>query len=170
MSDTRYAALQTAIHDYGAAAFENMCRGRRLGDAILSGYAPWLGCADACVAGVPVAGRFDPRRDYGEACYSFHGRKTILLEPVRFGVSLIVENREGPGALWLRVGVSATVSGDDYDVFVGERPRLRAPLDFGPADLEPVFAALHAEMLSTFRRGVEDFEDDGAGRVGFLTS
>ena len=165
---TKYENLQRAVKDYGAAAFENLCRCRRFGDAVLSGYAQFLGCAQDLVAGVPAEGPFDPRRDYGEAAYSFHGQQLILLAPVTFGVSLIVRNIDAPGGVWLRTPVSVEVTGDTYDVFVGERPILRVPVDFD-GKLEPVWQAICDEMRARFEQGVETFRDDrGPDGIGFL--
>ncbi|MFQ5562809.1 MAG: hypothetical protein ACE5FO_04485 [Parvularculaceae bacterium] len=158
MAATKYEELQHAIRDYGAAAFENLLRCKAFGEAVISQFHEFLGCDRACVAGVPVEGPFDLRRDYGDQAFSFHGRDVIILEPVRFGVSLIVKNAEDAGALWLRTVISVEVTGDTFDVFVGSQPLIRIPLEF-ESRLRPVFKAIHREFLDTFEIEVMEFND-----------
>lgn len=168
MAETKYEELKRAISAYGEAAFQNLLRCKALGEAVIEGFHAWLGCERRCVAGVPPDGPFDPRRDYGDEAFSFAKRSVVILEPVRFGVSLIVGNVEDSGALWLRAAVSAEVIGDGFDVFVGNQPRIRTPFAFDKA-LAPVYEAIHREFLDTFRIEVMEFNDsrfrDG---IGFL--
>lgn len=158
MAPTRYEELQAAIRAYGEAAFQNLLRAKALGDAVVSGFADYLGCDEELVSAVPAEGPFDPRRDYGDEAYSFHGRDVIILEPVRFGVSLIVGNAEDSGALWLRTVVAAEVAGDAFEVFVSAQPIIRTPLQF-ENHLEPIHAAIHKEFLDTFQVEVMEFND-----------
>jgi len=158
MTDAKYDELKAAIRDYGAAAFQNLLRCKGLGEAVIAGFHAYLGCDRACVSGVPVEGLFDPRRDYGDEAFSFHSREVIILEPVRFGLSLIVGNAEDTGALWLRTVVSTEVSGDAFEVFVAAQPRLRVPLEF-EGKLDPVFESVHREFLETFQLDVMEFND-----------
>lgn len=168
MKGPRYQALQEAVRDYGAAAFENMCLCRKFGEGVIAGLPGWLGCPSHYVAGVPADGPFDPRRDYGEAMFSFHDREIVVMEPVRFGVSVIIDNLDAPGGVWARASVSVQVTGDTFDVFIGGRPMLHAPRAFEDA-LEPVFEGLEEELHAAFREGVETFRDDrGDARIGFL--
>lgn len=168
MTEAPIEELKRAIRAYGEAAFQNLMRARALGEAVIAGFPGWLGCGAECVAGVPAEGPFDPRKDYGEAAFSFHGRPIIVLEPVRFGVCVVVGNAEDSGALWLRTAIAAEVAGDAFEVFVGSQPMLRTPLDFEGA-LEPIYAAIHREFLDTFQIEVMEFNDarfrDG---IGFL--
>lgn len=158
MTGAKYDELKAAIRDYGEAAFQNLLRCKGLGEAVISGFHDYLGCDRTCVSGVPAEGPFDPRRDYGDEAFSFHNREVIILEPVRFGLSLIVGNAEDTGALWLRTVVSAEVSGDAFEVFAAAQPRLRIPLDF-EGQLDPVFEAVHHEFLETFQLDVMEFND-----------
>lgn len=168
MAATKYEELQRVIRDYGAAAFENLLRCKAFGEAVIAQFHDFLGCDRACVAGVPIEGPFDPRRDYGEAAFSFHGRDIIILEPVRFGISLIVKNVEDAGALWLRTVVSVEVTGDTFDVYVGSQPLIRVSLEFD-GGLKPVFEAIHREFLDTFELEVLEFNDERfSTRIGFL--
>lgn len=158
MSETRYLKLQTAIREYGKAAFQNLMRCRALGDEIISGFHTYMGCDPACVSGVPADGVFDPRREYGEAAFNFHNRDVIILEPVRFGLSLIVGNSEDSGALWLRTVISTEVTGDTFDVFVAAQPLIRVPLEFD-GHIGPVYDAIYREFLETFQLEVMEFAD-----------
>ncbi len=158
MTATKYEVLQNAIRNYGAAAFENLLRCKAIGEAIISEFHEYLGCDRACVGGVPAEGPFDPRRDYGDEAFSFNGREVIILEPVRFGVSLIVQNAEDAGALWLRTVVSVEITGDTFDVFVASQPIIRIPLVFN-GQLHPVYEAIHREFLNTFEIEVMEFND-----------
>lgn len=164
----RFDELKRAIKDYGEAAFQNLLRSRALGEAVIEGFPAYIGCSPNCVVAVPAEGPFDPCKDYGEEAFSFHARPVIVLEPVRFGVSVIVGNAEDSGALWLRTAVSAEVSGDAFEVFVGAQPRLRVPLEF-EGRLDPVFAAIYQEFLDAFQLEIMEFNDsrfkDG---IGFL--
>lgn len=168
MAETKYDELKSAIRAYGAAAFENLLRCKALGEAVIEGFAPYIGAAPACVSGVPHVGEFDPRREYGEAAFSFSRRDVIILEPVRFGVSLIVGNQEDSGALWLRTVVAAEVTGGAFDVFVAAQPKIRTPLDF-EGRLAPIWDALHQEFLDTFQLEVMEFNDERFKTgIGFL--
>lgn len=158
MAGRRYDELAAAVKDYGAAAFRNLLRCRALGEAVISGFAAFEGVDEAQVAGVPAEGPFDPRKDYGDEAFSFHGRSVIVLEPVRFGICLILGNAEDSGALWLRTVVSAEIIGESIDVFVGAQPLVRVPHDF-EGRLAPVFEAIHREFLETFTLEVAEFAD-----------
>ncbi|MGE0408595.1 MAG: hypothetical protein AB7P23_04945 [Amphiplicatus sp.] len=158
MARTKYEELQDAIRAYGAAAFQNLLRSKALGLAVIGGFAAYLGCDPACVAGVPAEGPFDPRRDYGDEAFSFSEREVVILEPVRFGVSLIVGNAEDSGALWLRTIVAVEITGESFDVFVAAQPVIRVALDFD-GRLGPVFDAIHREFLDIFQIEVMEFND-----------
>ena len=167
-ADSKYNELREAVRAYGEAAFQNLLRCRALGDAIIGGFHAYEGCAASCVSGVPFEGPFDPRKEYGDEAYSFSRREIIILEPVRFGVSLIVGNEEDAGALWLRTALAAEMAGDAFDVYVAARPKIRIPLDF-EGRLEPVFEAIHKEFLETFTREVMEFNDSRFRTgIGFL--
>ncbi len=168
MADVPFDELKTAIRDYGSAAFQNLLKSRAIGDAIVAGFHAYEGCPAENVAGVPAEGPFDPHKDYGDAAFSFSTRDIIILEPVRFGLSLIVGNAEDKGALWLRTMIAAEVAGDRFDVFVAARPVIRVALDFDGM-LGPVYEAIHAEFLETFTLEINDFRD-GRPRtgIGFL--
>ncbi|MFN0023492.1 MAG: hypothetical protein ACKVS5_06290 [Parvularculaceae bacterium] len=168
MTGVPFDNLKAAIRDYGQAAFENLFKCRALGDAIVTGFHAYEGCPKDNVAGVPAEGPFDPHKDYGDAAFSFAAREIIILEPVRFGLSLIVGNAEDKGALWLRTVIAAEIAGDHFDVFVASRPVIRVPHDF-EAKLGPVFEAIHAEFLETFTLETNDFLDARfKGGIGFL--
>jgi hypothetical protein len=154
----KFSELQRAIRDYGQAAFQNLLKCRALGDSVISGFYEFEGCPRASVVAVPPAGPFDPHKDYGDEAFSFHGRQVIILEPVRFGLCLIVGNAEDAGALWLRTVVSAEIAGDSFDVFVAAQPLIRVPLEF-EGKLDPVFDAIHREFLETFTLEVNEFND-----------
>ncbi|MEL7488010.1 MAG: hypothetical protein AAGJ87_12435 [Pseudomonadota bacterium] len=158
MAGTKFEELKSAIYEYGDAAFQNLMRCRALADAIVAEFPVYIGCEASCVSAVPIDGAFDPRRDYGDEAFSFHKRQVIILEPVRFGVSLVVGNAEDTGSLWLRTIVSAEITGDTFDIFVASQPRIRVPLEFG-GRLEPVFEAIHKEFLETFTLEVMEFND-----------
>ena len=160
--------LKAAIRDYGQAAFQNLFKCRALGEAIVAGFHAHEGCPKENVAAVPAEGPFDPRTTYGEKAFSFAAREIIVLEPVRFGLCLVVGNVEDSGSLWLRTAISIEVAGDAFDVFVAAQPLLRIPLDF-EGRLEPVFAALHAEFLETFTLEIDEFNDRTfATGIGFM--
>ena len=168
MAAPPYDEIKEAIRAYGAAAFQNLLQSRALGEAVVAGFHAWLGCAPENVAAVPIQGPFDPRESYGEKAFSFYGREVIVLEPVRFGVSLIVGNVEDSGALWLRTAVSVEIAGDQFDVFIGAQPALRIPMAFEGA-LDQIYQALHREFLDTFELEVLEFEDQRfKTRIGFL--
>lgn len=158
MSETRFHKLQDAIRRYGSAAFENLLRCKGFAEAVVDGLPAYLGCAQDCVTGVPAAGPFDPRKDYGDDAFSYRQREVIVLEPVRFGVALTVKNFEDSGSLWLRTAIAAEVTGDSFDVFVAEQPVIRIPLDYKDK-LEPVFEAIYREFLNVFQVEVMEFDD-----------
>lgn len=158
MAGSKFEELQTAIHDYGQAAFQNLLKCRALGDAIIEGFHKFEGCPASNVVAVPAQGPFEPHKIYGEEAYSYAGREVIILEPVRFGLCLIVGNAEDSGALWLRTVVSAEIIGENFDVFVASKPVIRIPIDF-EGNLDPVFEAVHREFLETFTLEVNEFND-----------
>jgi hypothetical protein len=160
--------LKAAIRDYGQAAFQNLFKCRALCEAIVAGFPGHEGAPKENVAAVPAEGPFDPRTNYGEKAFSFAAREIIVLEPVRFGLCLVVGNIEDKGALWLRTTIAAEVAGDRFDVYVAHRPVLHVPLDFA-GRLAPVFDAVHQEFLETFTLETNDFLDAGfKNRIGFL--
>lgn len=165
---TPYDEIKDAIRDYGDAAFQNLLQSRALAEAVIEGLHRYLGCEPAKVAGVPAQGPFDPRQAYGDKAFSFAARDVIVLEPVQFGISLIVGNLEDSGALWLRTAVSVEVEGDHFAVFVGAQPALKIPRDF-ETSLETIFKAVHREFLDTFEIETMEFEDQRfKGGIGFL--
>jgi len=168
MPGARFEELKTAIRDYGQAAFQNLLRCRALGDAIVAGFHAYEGCPAENVAAVPAQGSIDPHRDYGDDAYSYAGREVIILEPVRFGLSLIVGNAEDSGALWLRTVIAAEIIGENFDVFVASQPVIRVPIDF-EGKLDPVFEAIHREFVETFTLEVNEFLDSRFRTgIGFL--
>lgn len=158
MAATKFEELQAAIGHYGKAAFQNLLKARAIGDAIVNGFHVYEGCPPKNVAAVPAQGPFDPHKDYGEEAYSFSGREVIILEPVRFGLCLIVGNLEDSGALWLRTVIAAEIIGENFDIYVASQPVIRVPLEF-EGKLEPVFEAIHREFLETFTLEVNEFLD-----------
>lgn len=168
MSATKFEELQKAVYEYGDAAFQNLLRCKAVADAIIQEFPAYIGCTEDCVAAVPAEGAFDPRKDYGDEAFSFNQRDVIILEPVRFGLSLIVGNAEDAGSLFLRTVLSVEIVGDAYHVFVSGRPLVRVPIEFEGA-LGPVFDEIHNEFLETFTLEVMEFNDarfkDG---IGFL--
>jgi hypothetical protein len=158
MTGAKFEELKSAIRDYGQAAFQNLLKCRALGDAIASGFHEFEGCSEDNVAAVPTQGVFDPRKEYGDEAYSYSGRDVIILEPVSFGLSLIVGNVEDSGALWLRTVISAEIIGENFDVFVASQQVIRVPIDF-EGKLQPVFEAIHREFLETFTLEVNEFLD-----------
>jgi hypothetical protein len=164
----KFDELKTAIRAYGEAAFQNLLKCRALADAIIGGFHAYEGCPPENVAAVPAQGQFDPRKEYGDEAFSYSGREVIILEPVRFGLCLIVGNAEDSGALWLRTVVSAEIIGENFDVFVASRPVIRIPIDFD-GKLGPVFDAVHGEFLETFTLEVNEFNDTRFKTgIGFL--
>ncbi|NWG91403.1 MAG: hypothetical protein HXY21_02690 [Parvularculaceae bacterium] len=168
MAGAKYEELKAAIRAYGEAAFQNLLKCRTLADAIIEGYRAFEGCPPENVAAVPAQGSFDPRKVYGDEAFSFSSREVIILEPVRFGLCLIVGNAEDQGALWLRTVVSAEIIGESFDVFVASQPVIRVPIDY-EGKLGPVFEAVHAEFLETFTLEVNEFNDTRFRTgIGFL--
>lgn len=165
---SRYDDLKAAIRDYGQAAFQNLLKCRALGDAIIAGFSEFEGCPAENVAAAPAEGAFDPRKDYGDEAYSYSRREVIILEPVRFGLCLIVGNAEDSGALWLRTVISSEIVGENFDVYVAARPVIRVPFAFEDK-LAPVFEAVHAEFVETFTLEVNEFHDTRFRTgIGFL--
>lgn len=158
MTGAKFEELKSAIRDYGQAAFQNLLKCRTLGDAIVSGFHAFEGCPAGNVAAVPAEGAFDARKEYGDEAYSYSSREVIVLEPVRFGLCLIVGNAEDSGALWLRTVIAAEIIGESFDVFVASQPVIRIPIDF-EGKLDPVFEAIHREFLETFTLEVNEFLD-----------
>ncbi len=150
--------MQDAIRDYGNAAFHNLMKCRALGEAIARDFHGFEGCPPRNVIAVPPEGAFDPHTNYGDAAFSFSKREVIILEPVRFGLCLIVGNAEDSGSLWLRTVIAAEIIGENFDVFVAAQPVIHIPLEF-EGRLEPVFEAIHKEFLETFTLEVNEFND-----------
>ena len=168
MAQSRFEKLQEAIKTYGAAAFENLMRCKGFGESIIAGFPAYLGCSQSCVTAVPPQGVFDPRKNYGEDAFSYRQREVIALEPIQFGIALTVKNQEDSGALWLRTAISIEVTGDGFDIFVAQQPRIRAPFDYAEK-LEPVFEAIYREFLNTFQLEVLEFNDKRFETgIGFL--
>lgn len=168
MSQSKFEELQSAIHEYGQAAFENLLRCKALADAVIEGLPAYLGCDPAHVSAVPAQGPFDPRKDYGDAAFSFSERDVIILEPVRFGLSLVVGNAEDAGSLWLRTVVSAEITGDTFDIFVAAQPIIRIPIEFEGL-LTPLYETIHREFIQTFTIEVLEFNDTRFKTgIGFL--
>lgn len=163
---TPYEKLQAAIREYGEAAMENLLRCRAFGWAVVKGLPDYMGCDPRHVALVPAQGPFDPAKNYGDDAFSFDPKQVIRLEPMTFGICVVVPNHEDSGSLWLRTGVRLEISGDSFDVFIAHQPMLRVPLSFEEA-LGPVFDTVHKEFMTTFCREVAQFKDqhyrDGIG-------
>jgi hypothetical protein len=165
---TPYEELKAAIHDYGDAAMENFVRCRALGRAVAEGLPGYLKCSPNCVSLVPAQGQFDPSKDYGDEAFSFNPNQPIRLEPVVFGICLILPHEEDSGSLWLRTGLRVEVTGGTFDIFVANQPLTRVPLEFEGA-LEPLFETIHEEYLSVFNKDLMHFNDERyAGGIGFM--
>ena len=171
LSQTRFEKLQDAIKAYGGAAFENLMRCKGLADALVDGFAEYLGAPSDCIRAVPADGQFDPHKDYGDEAFSYSKRQVVVLEPVIFGICVTVNNWEDSGALWLRTPVAIEVSGDNFEVFVGKQSVKKVPLGYqGQLEekLAPVFEAVYQELLSTFRIEFLEFNDKRfAQGIGF---
>ena len=168
MAGARFEKLKEAIRAYGSAAFENLLRCKGLGDAVISGFPEYMGCDPSCVRAAPPIGPFNPLQQYGDAAFSYSHREVIVLEPVQFGIALTVKNEEDAGSLWLRTALSIEVTGDGFEVFVAQRPMIRAPLEYD-GKLDPVFEAIYQEFLNTFQLEVLEFNDQRFETgIGFL--
>lgn len=166
--ENRYEQLQRAVSEYGEAAFENLIRCRGLANAILETLPAFLGCASDCVRAAPPAGPFDPTKMYGDYAFSFAHRPVVALEPLRFGVAVIIKNVEDSGLLWLRTALAIELTGDSFDVYVAHRSVLQLPLPFDD-DLSLVHEAIFDEFLQTFKIRLMNFEDRRfESGIGFL--
>ena len=171
MALTPYEQLLAAAHDYGEAAMENLLRCRALGRAVVAGLPAYLGADTACVSAVPAQGPFDPSRDYGDGAFSFAGDEVIRLEPITFGVCVIVPHEEDSGSLWLRTGVRLEITGETFDCFVAGQPMTRVALDWeqDEAGLTRLYEAIHRELMAVFKKDLMAFQDERyAGGIGFL--
>jgi len=155
---TPYEKLRQAILDYGDAAMENLLRCRTFSNVLIDGFADYLGCPKEMVAAVPAEGPFDPRKDYGEKAFSFHGKPVIRLEPVMFGICVIVGNAEDSGSLWLRTAVRVELTGNSFDVYVADQPIIHVDKQF-EGKLAPVWDAMFTELHSVFKQELADFND-----------
>ncbi|MEM9422439.1 MAG: hypothetical protein AAF986_08040 [Pseudomonadota bacterium] len=165
---TPYEQLKESIRDYGDAAMENFLRCRAFGRAVAEGFPEFMGCSDKCVSLVPAEGPFDPSKVYGDKAFSFQPEGVIRLEPVTFGVCVIVPNAEDSGSLWLRTGLRVEVTGDTFDIFVSHQPMVRVPLEF-EGQLNIVHETILKELLSVFRKELARFNDERyTGGIGFL--
>lgn len=158
MPPTRFETLQDAIRNYGAAAFQNLVRCKGFAEALLAALPDYLGCDPACVRAAPPAGPFDPRKDYGDQAFSYAHRQVIILEPVRFGVVLTVNNAEDSGALWLRTALAVEITGGTFDIYIAQQPVIRAPIDYEDK-LEPVLESVYQEFLRRFKIELLEFND-----------
>ncbi|MEM9839191.1 MAG: hypothetical protein AAF830_08550 [Pseudomonadota bacterium] len=166
---TPYDALRQAVMAYGEAAMENFLRCRALGYAIAKEFPAFLGAPAQAVALVPPQGAFNPKNDYGDQAFSYDPKRPIRLEPIAFGLCLTIPNAEDSGSMWIRTMLRLEIADNCFDVYVDDQPRVRIPLAFEGA-LEPVFEALQAEFMQTFRQELEDFGDSRyQNRLGFVT-
>jgi hypothetical protein len=167
---TPYEKLQQEILAYGDAAMENLLRCRSFANAVIEGLPDYLQCPKDMVVAVPAEGPFDPRHEYGEAAFSFHGQQVIRLEPVVFGICVIVGNAEDSGSLWLRTGVRVEITGDTFDVYVANQPIVRIDKDY-TGKLEPIWDVIFKELLSVFKQELADFNDDRFEHgIGFIAN
>ena len=165
---TPYEQLQAAILDYGEAAMENLLRCRAFGRGLVAALPEYLACPQERVSAVPAQGPFDPAKDYGDDAYSFDADRVIRLEPITFGLCLIVPNAEDSGSLWLRTGVRLEITGGTFDVFVANQPMIRVPLDW-EGHLTPVCETVHRELMAVFKKDLMAFNDERyAGGIGFM--
>ena len=147
---------------------ENFLRCRALAKAIHEGFPGFMGCGRACISLVPAHGPFDPAKSYGDAAFGIGPTDVIRLEPLTFGLSIIVPHAEDSGSLWLRTSIRIEMIGSHFDVFVAPQPRLRVPLEYLGL-LEPVFEAVSREYLRLFEVDLAHFNDERfADGIGFL--
>ena len=168
---TPYEQLKAAVHDYGEAAMENLLRCRALGRAVIEGLPEYLGAGEPCVSAVPAQGPFDPAKDYGDGAFSFAGDEVIRLEPITFGVCVIVPNEEDSGSLWLRTGIRLEITGETFDCFVANQPMNRVALDWEQDEggMVRLYEAIHRELMAVFKKDLMAFQDERyAGGIGFL--
>lgn len=165
---TPFEEIRVAVRDYGDAAMENFLRCRALGRAVFAAMPEYFGCDSGCVSLVPAQGAFDPTKDYGDDAFSFNQKGVIRLEPITFGVCLVVPNTDDSGSLWLRTGIRTEITGDTFDVFVSHQPMVRVPVEF-TGQLAPVLDSIKREYLSVFRTELAHFNDERyAGGIGFM--
>lgn len=166
--ETPYEEIRRAIRNYGEAAMENFLRCRALGHALAEGLNEYLGAPEPCVALVPPQGPFDPKRRYGDEAFSYDPNQPIRLEPIAFGLCVVVPNEEDSGTLWIRTALKVEVVDDRFEVFVSNQPKVRVPLAF-EGQLLPIYQTLRAEFLHLFRQELADFGDPRyQNRIGFV--
>lgn len=166
--ETPYERIQRAIRNYGEAAMENFVRCRALGYALAEGLDDYLQAPEPCVALVPPEGPFDPKRHYGDAAFSYDPSQPIRLEPIAFGLCVVVPNAEDSGNLWIRTALKVEVAEERFEIFVAHQPRVRIPLAF-EGKLAPLYQTLLAEFLQLFREELADFGDPRyQNRIGFV--
>ena len=103
--------------------------------------------------------------------FSFDKGAVIRLEPITFGICVIVPNEEDSGSLWLRTGVRLEITGDTFDCFVANQPLVRVALDWeeDEAGVARLYDTLHRELMAVFKTDLMAFQDERyAGGIGFL--
>lgn len=164
-----YDTLRQAASAYGEAAMANFLRCRALGYAIAKGLPGFLGAPAEAVALVPARGPCNPKANYADRAFNYDPARPIRLEPVVFGLCLMIPNAEDSGSMWIRTPVKVEVANSRFEVYVDDRPRVRIPLAFEGA-LDPVYEALLAEFMEVFQQELEDFGDSRyQNRLGFVT-
>jgi hypothetical protein len=156
MTQSRIDALRQAAWKYGAVTTENDAFVKRLAHVLREGFAEYLGVDLSCVSLVPAAGDYDPRLDYRDAAFSTYLSGLQLLEPIQFGLSVMVQNLGDSGANWLAISIEVMKRADRAEVFVGQSPKISIPAAYEGC-LEPVFERLYNGMAD-FYAGAEDLQ------------
>jgi hypothetical protein len=98
----RLQELQSAMDKYGKESVESYRQVHAVGDAIVKGFAEYLGEGSE-VIGVPPFGEWKPHQgDYHDAKFSTYYEGIIRIAPVEMGLAIRIPHSGDGGELWLR--------------------------------------------------------------------
>jgi hypothetical protein len=161
--------LQEAMSRYGETSVRNYQTIHPIGEKLIEGFEAYLGVPGR-VVGVPPAGDWEERTNYGSAKFSTFGSGLLSVGPISMGLAVRIPHTKDAGAFWMRVVLEFLIEGRTFSVHIGDGKTVGGlPIDCTDSDLRPVYDEIFSYVKDFFVHPVSYFEAERAGKIGFLT-
>ena len=163
-SMTRAEALAEIAGEYGDRALTNYSQVRNLAINLRDSLRDYL-CHDKdCVFLVPPSGKFGAR-DYGSEAYSVSGKGFLPLEPISFGLAVLVSGKKD----YIRIVMTTRKEGDTLYLTPDNRKPYRLDLPISDDQLAEITEGVYAYLVDWFASRIDRYDngDYGNNDIGF---
>ena len=163
-SMTRAEALAEIAGEYGDRALTNYSQVRNLAINLRDSLRDYLCHEKDCAFLVPPSGKFGAR-DYGSDAFSVSGKGFLPLEPISFGLAVLVSGKKD----YIRIVITVRKEGDTLYLTPDNRKPHRINLPLDKAQITEITEAMYAYLVDWFASRIDRYDngDYGNNDIGF---